>query len=216
MKKYSHIIWDWNGTLLDDARLLKDIVNNLLIRCGKDPLLDETHRELFGFPVVNYYIRMGFDFTSYPFEQICIDFTDEYYSRVKECRLRKDAIKVLSTIRDKGYTQSILSASRDTSLARVLEHFKVREFFEDVVGLDNHSGGTKLDTGSVFIREKGLDPTGVILIGDTVHDFEVARGLGTDVLLLDSGYQTRARLCACGCPVIDTLPSVLQHVTDSG
>ena len=215
MKKYQHIIWDWNGTLLDDIRLLRDIVNRILVKAGKDPLPDERHQELFEFPVIKYYTQMGFDFSKISYEQICLDFTGEYYTRFRQCRLREHAEAALEAFSQKGYTQSILSASQDTRLEGVLEFFKVRKYFKDVVGLDDHSGGTKLDSGRSYLKGTGLNPRQIVFIGDTAHDFEVAQALGSDCVLLDSGYQTRAKLLSCGCPVFDSLPSVHAHVIDS-
>ena len=31
MKQYKHIIWDWNGTLLDDLQMSIDALNAILV-----------------------------------------------------------------------------------------------------------------------------------------------------------------------------------------
>lgn len=57
------ILWDWNGTLLDDVQLCVDALNRLLARYGYPQRYDrDQYRAIFGFPVQEYYARAGFDF----------------------------------------------------------------------------------------------------------------------------------------------------------
>ena len=66
----SHIIWDWNGTLFDDANLCRDIINRMLHARGRATLDAQRYEEAFGFPVRDYYARIGFDFSEEPFELV--------------------------------------------------------------------------------------------------------------------------------------------------
>ena len=71
------VVWDWNGTLLNDVELNCAIMNRMLLERGKKPLPDlETYRRIFGFPIKGYYERAGFDFSREPYE----DVADEYLS----------------------------------------------------------------------------------------------------------------------------------------
>jgi phosphoglycolate phosphatase len=212
MKKYRHIIWDWNGTLLDDVKLLRNIVNGLLAQYNMKILTEEERQELFGFPIIEYYKRMGFDFTKVSYKQICIGFTREYYQKVGECRLRDGAREVLGAISKKGLSQSILSVSEQKPLEKTVEEFRIRHFFTDIVGLEDHSGGTKLETGRKFIARRGMNPGEVLLIGDTVHDHEVACDLGVDCLLVESGCQSRRKLSGCGCQILNSLREIPSHI----
>ena len=63
--------------------------------------------------------------------------------------------------------------------------------------------------GKRFMDEAKLDQQMALFIGDTDHDYEVASALGTSCILVESGYQARSRLDACGCPVLDSLSGVL-------
>ena len=69
---YKHIIWDWNGTLLDDGWLFVDVMNTILKRRKMNTITLEKYREIFGFPVKNYYIKLGFDLEKEPFEDLGI------------------------------------------------------------------------------------------------------------------------------------------------
>ena len=62
--KPSLVLWDWNGTLLDDVALCVDALNRLLrIYHYPQQYSLAQYREIFGFPIEDYYIRAGFDFS---------------------------------------------------------------------------------------------------------------------------------------------------------
>src|SRR5262245_43055202 len=50
-----HVIWDWNGTLLNDVTHAIDTINFLLEPRGLPLMSIERYREIFGFPIRRYY-----------------------------------------------------------------------------------------------------------------------------------------------------------------
>lgn len=63
MPVFDTVLWDWNGTLLDDAALCCELLNTMLARHGYAPVGSmEAYRQVFCFPIETYYRRAGFDF----------------------------------------------------------------------------------------------------------------------------------------------------------
>lgn len=203
-----HVVWDWNGTLLDDTWLCIDVMNGLLAERDMPQLTRERYHEIFDFPVIEYYRRLGFDFTRDPFEVIGAEFIRRYEQRRHEAALHQGARTALLYIGNHGLSQSVLSAYRHDTLVELLAHHGVRDFFCGVLGSDNVYAYGKLEQGRRWIRELGLDPPSVVLIGDTRHDFEVAHAMGCRCLLVADGYHPRARLAGLGAPVLDALEEV--------
>ena len=212
MKKYKNIIWDWNGTLLDDAWLCNEIMNGMLQRRDMAAISLQQYGEIFDFPVKDYYQRAGWDFDIVPWEVLSDEFINEYNARKLECPLREDAAKVLESITGQDISQSIISAAKQTMVDEMVKHFEIAESFTSVRGLDNHHPFGKVDIGLKWIEELDIDPNKVVMIGDTVHDHEVAQAIGVDCLLISSGHQSRHRLEACGVPVIETLNEVARFL----
>ena len=106
---YKHIIWDWNGTLLNDVKLCADIMNNLLKARSLPTITLEKYREIFTFPVKDYYIKAGYDFLNESFEEISVDFIAEYESRKIGCTLYPFAAEILTT---SGFSMSEGISSR--------------------------------------------------------------------------------------------------------
>lgn len=208
-----HVVWDWNGTLLDDTWLCIDVMNSLLAERNMPRLTRERYHEIFDFPVIEYYRRLGFDFTRDPFDVIGAEFIRRYEQRRHEAALHEGARATLLHIRNSGLSQSVLSAYRHDTLEELLAHHGVRDFFTGVLGSDNVYAYGKLEQGRRWIRELGLAPESVVLIGDTQHDFEVANAMGCRCLLVADGYHPRTRLSTLGAPVLDSLdeaPAWLQ------
>jgi phosphoglycolate phosphatase len=203
--KYQHIIWDWNGTLLDDAWLCREIMNGMLGRRDLPRLSAERYAQIFDFPVKAYYQRAGWDFEKEPFVELSDEFIQEYERRKLECPLREGAVEVLTGNTNMGIPQSIISASKQTSVEEMVKWYRVENLFVAVHGLDNHHAFGKVDIGLQWVSELKLDPSEIVMVGDTTHDQEVAEAMGVDCILIPSGHQDKERLAASGVPVIDSL-----------
>jgi phosphoglycolate phosphatase len=210
--KYKHIIWDWNGTLLDDARLCVEILNRMLVRRGMKTTSIFEYQKYFDFPVINYYIKLGFNFEKESFDDVAKEYIRAYESQCRKCHLRQGVIDVVKQFRNRGYLQSVLSASQQSSLLEILEFFGLKEFFENVAGLDDYYAHSKVDVGRKLLKNLAISGREILLIGDTTHDYQTACELGADCLLLPAGHQSRERLVACGAKVCDSLDEAFKSL----
>jgi phosphoglycolate phosphatase len=202
---YRHVIWDWNGTLLDDLDLCIDVMNGLLQRRGL-PLLDRVrYHAVFGFPVRAYYERLGFDFRRDSFEQLSVEFIAGYEARRAESRLRPGAREVLAALQLAGLTQSVLSAYRGETLREIVGHFGLTPYFVRLTGLANIYAHSKTELGRAWVAELGMAGKDILMIGDTLHDLEVAEALGVDCVLVAGGHHPAERLRQRAGRVLDNL-----------
>ena len=204
---YKHIIWDWNGTLLNDAEEAVGVVNRLLAGRGLPALTMERYYEIFDFPVIDFYRRIGFDFENETYDAMADEYIAGYVGRLAACHLQPGAREVLSALAGAGVSQSVLSAYHQRRLEEAVELFGLRHFFVRLIGLDDYYAHSKVENGRKWIAELG-DPRQVLFIGDTSHDFEVANEMGVDCVLLTTGHMPRRRLAACGVPLFDTLGQI--------
>ena len=202
---YKHIIWDWNGTLLNDRWLCLESINILLTQRDKSPLSDEEYLAHFDFPIRNYYVNAGFDFSEEDFKVPALQFIDLYDKKRKECHLHENALPVLQYFQNRGISQSILSASELGVLNDMVNHFGLTSYFQHVTGLDNHYAASKVELGKKLIKKLGISLDEILMIGDTCHDQEVAQALGIDVILYNKGHFPAYRLKDCGCRIISDL-----------
>lgn len=205
----SGIIWDWNGTLLNDADLAVRTMNQMLEKRGLSLLSVDGYKSVFTFPVKEYYEKIGFDFQKEPFEIPAVEFIDIYNSQVHNCSLHRDTLKVLGYFHSVGVKQYILSAMEQEVLNSCLKHYEIEGFFEFALGLDNIYAASKIENGIRLIAQQNLDASELVLIGDTVHDFEVATELGCQCVLIADGHQSKEVLQATGALVLDSIAQLL-------
>lgn len=203
-----HVIWDWNGTLLDDAWLCVEVMNALLSEHGLPPMDEARYQAIFRFPVVDYYRELGFDFERTPFEQVGTAFIHGYQARQHECELQDGAHDVFEALKAKGISMSVLSASQQSRLEAQAKHLGVTGKFVKLVGLDHHYADGKLELGRQWLAELGHAPSDVLLIGDTDHDLHVAQTLGMQCLVVPSGHQSAERLEQAGARIVASLKEI--------
>lgn len=206
---YQHIIWDWNGTLVDDLALNVDIVNSMLAQRGLAPVTRELYREVFTFPIQDCYAQIGFDFDREPFEQLSVEFIRSYKAGWNQSRLHRNGREVLEYVRASGKTQSVLSANHQETLREYVATFEIVHLFEHLVGLDHIQATGKVEEGRRLLEMLPYDSTEVLLVGDTLHDAEVADAIGVDCVLVAHGYQSRKRLEQSGRAIVDSLNELM-------
>lgn len=214
MKEYAHIIWDWNGTLWDDTWLCVEINNHMLQRRGLAPITIDTYRDKLCFPVDRYYCQLGFDYASDPYRALAEEFIEEYERRRFECGLQDGAREWIQSLNDLGVPQAVLSAYQHNTLLQAVDHFGLTAYFNDIIGLNDIYASGKVENGKKYIAGLHIDPAGVLFIGDTIHDFEVAHAMGIRCILVANGHNSRARLETCGVPVFASLQDVRAHITE--
>ena len=212
ISKYKHIIWDWNGTLIDDVWLVVDIMNKMLEKRNLPGIDSKRYREIFDFPVMDYYAKLEFDFSNESFEELTVEFISEYYTRFNECKLFDEVKEVLKKIRDMKISQSILSASKEDVLIEKIKYYGIDKYFCRIMGLENHYAESKVERGKKWIAELNLNPQDVLLIGDTAHDYIVSRNIGSDCLLIANGHHNYERLAKLGVEVINSLKEITGNL----
>ena len=211
-KKYTHIIWDWNGTIIDDAKLCVRIVNDILEDRGLPQLLLEHYREQFDFPVRDYYNRLGLPCQGPEFNEISTVFIEKYHFLWKQCVLQENARATISKISSLGIDQSLLSAGKEEHVKAFVRHHNLHDYFCVIAGTSNIHAEGKLDRARSLVEGSELKRDEYLLVGDTLHDHKVAQELGIDCLLYSNGHHSERKLTTSGSPVINQLDQLLKWV----
>jgi len=186
--KIKHVIWDWNGTLLDDKELAITAINIILKRYDLPKITLEKYLKVFSFPVIDYYKRLGFDFEKTPFTQVGTEFIEEYTAHMYDYSLHDGARDTLKYLYNNGISQSLLSAAKLKMLDDLMAHHDIEKYFHRVAGLTDHYANSKLDAGKNLIDELQIDPSEILFVGDTEHDAEVANEIGANCSLIANGH----------------------------
>lgn len=209
-----HIIWDWNGTILDDAELCWELLNEQLEKCGVSSLSVDEFRERTCHPVRDMYAKLGVDLERHDYPAIAHEFHQRYEERRHECDLRHGIREFLEESIGRGIEHSILSAHPQQMLEDIVGHHDLRKYFRNVSGLGNSLAGGKIENASKLFELIALAQEEVLMIGDTDHDAEVAAHLGIRCVFVHGGHQSSSRLAVHGGVIVQSgheLSALLQR-----
>lgn len=209
MDKY--VFLDFNGTVLDDLDLCLNLLNEMLIMKGCKSVSLEEYKEIFGFPIINYYVKAGFDFSKYSFSELADYFIIEYGKRnYHETSIFDDVKDFIIAVREKGYKIVLCSASQLTLLKEQLIYFNISDLFDDVIGLNDHHANSKLFLAKEYVKNHPVDLENSYFIGDTTHDVEVGIECGLKPLLINRGHQSNNVLSKTNVVILPNFNEVIK------
>jgi phosphoglycolate phosphatase-like HAD superfamily hydrolase len=204
-----HLVWDWNGTLLDDLTLVVAATNACLAAVGGPTVTAEEHRRDFRRPVIDYYAHvLGRPVDHDEFVKLDGAFHDAYRAGVANCALAADALDAMS--RWDG-TQSLLSMFFHDELMLEVSRHGLASRLSRVDGLPGSVGGHRKETYlGAHLAALGVPATSVVLIGDSVDDGDAAASVGARCVLYAGGFTDPALLYATGLPVASSLVAAVE------
>jgi phosphoglycolate phosphatase-like HAD superfamily hydrolase len=201
----THLVWDWNGTLLDDLALVVAATNVSLASLGGPPITAEDHRRDFRRPISDYYGHvLGRPVSEAEFIELDRAYHGFYRDGLLGAALAADAE---TAMRAWPGTQSLLSMWFHDELVPEVTRRGLLGLFERVDGLRRGvvGGGHKADHLVAHLDALGVEPAGAVLIGDSADDAHAADAVGAACVLYGGGFTHPDRLAETGAPVAATL-----------
>ena len=213
--KYKHIIWDWNGTLLNDLTLCVDLLNVSLEKRKLPAMTEEKYRKKFLFPIKTFYESIGFDFSKEDFTIANDEFHQGFEQKFKKLALQPYAQDTIARFQKLGITQSILSATVQSRLNEQVDFFGITHLLDNVVGISNTpSGYGKEFEGRELLNNTDIPLEQTIIVGDSMLDFTVSKALNIDCALLSNGHNNLERLQATGSKTFSNIQSFSDWILD--
>jgi len=209
-----HVVWDWNGTLLDDHHLVVEAFNSVLASVGGPRIDDGFYRDHFRRPLRHMY-EVALDRPVRPEEWPVLDagFHAAYEAGEENLELAPGAELALTLLDRNGSlaTQSLLSMARHHHLSAQLERYGIGGAFDLVDGQLEPDDGSKSARLTRHLEALAVeDPSSVVVIGDALDDAHAATVNGARAVLYDGGSHHLADLRATGHPVAGSLLEVLE------
>ena len=206
--KIKLVLWDWNGTLVDDASLCVDILNELLNEYEKSNITLEFYRKNFSFPVDNFYRKISLPHNGAEFEEISKKFIFRYREKWKKCSLQQNTLDILRHFESLNIKQIILSAGNQYDVEKFIKYYGLDFFFEQILGTDNIKAEGKVELAMNFFSKSDYKAEEILIVGDTLHDLEIGNKIGCMTILSSMGHNSKSFLAGFHDHLIDDLRDI--------
>ena len=213
MRNVNYSLFDFNGTILDDVDVCLDILNQMLNEKNHPSIDKKRYLDIFTFPVIEYYKKAGFDLPKDDFDALAKHFFALYNEKSSKCHLYPGLVETLDNLKKLNKHLYVVSASEKNMLIKQLKQANIYDYFEDIVGQDDIKAQGKLASLEEFLKRKELKRDETVMVGDTLHDGEIAQKCHINYLLVADGHQSYQVLSKMGKPLhhIDELLEVIKE-----
>ncbi|MCA1193840.1 HAD family hydrolase [Saccharopolyspora sp. 6V] len=204
-----HIVWDWNGTLLDDGEAMIGAVIAAFADAGLAVTV-EDHQRLFTRPISVFCERLANGpLAAAELAELLGGFDEHYARALPDLALAADAESALAGWAASGGTQSLLSMCPHEVLVPMVRAAGITGSFRHVQGRSGEFADTKAAHVRAHLRALGdPDPARVVFIGDTVDDAAAAASVGARCVVYHSGrsaLHARDHFAGSGAPLVGSL-----------
>ena len=194
MRNYDYVIFDFDGTVADTGEGILKSLQYSFEQMGREvPDLSDL-KKFIGPPIHYSYVNFyGIDESEV--EQYIKKYRERYKKiGIYECFVYDGMLETLKTLRKNGVKLGIASSKPIKLVYDVMEHLKLTEYFDAVVGTrfddSNHPGKTDLVLQSMEKLEDS-DKSRTLMVGDRFFDIDGAAGAGVDSVGVTYGYGSR-------------------------
>lgn len=205
--KHRYLIWDYNGTIIDDAWVAVEAENTVLREHGLPEIDMEFYLRECEMPIENFYNKI-YDFTKCDFGQVAASFMKNYDAIAPRAKPFPEVVEAIKKYHAMGFRQGVISGFETGRLEKSLREFALDGYFDFMSGSDDTSCGSKSERAAAVVERCGYDPKQTLFIGDMYHDFETAQHVGADCVLIAKGHQGAQVLSSYG--TVDVLKSARE------
>lgn len=160
--KYKNILWDWNGTLIDDVGVALEAVNIMLERRSLPKINIGQYYSYVDTPIIRFYEKC-FDMTKDDEGTLLPEYQRLYAELAQELPKNDTTYKTVKALQDKRFRQFIVSSCEQNILNNWLARYGITHFFEAVTGADNLCAESKTERAIHLMGNYGLEPSETVL-----------------------------------------------------
>ena len=206
----THIIWDYNGTVLDDTDVSVNAVNKMLLKRGLPPTDRKAYTDTVSLPLEEYYKSIGIHDAD--MHRLSVEFRHYCQEDENGGHIFDDFYDAINYCRHSGISNILMSSLYSRFLDEELEKYGIRCLFDNVIGMNDTGVGSKLGNAKQFIEQNTINPANVLFIGDLVPDALTAFSLGARCVLIPRGHNSKDRCKKTGADILENLAQLKEYL----
>ncbi|MCS4534081.1 HAD-IIIA family hydrolase [Neisseria montereyensis] len=212
------IIFDWDGTLADTTVPIITTMQQTFIECGLPEPKAETVRALIGFNLSTMIRRLAPEADLDLQEKIAQVYTRHYLNpNNHNMKLFDSAIPCLQTLRAQGYWLAVATGKGRAGLDKAIKQTQTADFWLATICADESLSKPAPDMVLRLCDELGVDKAEAVVVGDTVHDLQMAANAGVRAIAVSTGAHSVEQLRQENClAILDDLSELPPFIAGLG
>ncbi|HZH75214.1 MAG TPA: HAD-IA family hydrolase, partial [Archangium sp.] len=174
----THVVFDFDGTLVDSRELAVQLINELAEKGGFSRLTAENLEELRNLSIIERCSRLGIP--TYKLPWMAIQLARSYRKGVPSLLFNEGIPELLKELRARGLKLLILSSNSEENIRAFLKRHSAEDWVEDI-----YSGGGAFGKASklrTLLKRTGLRREQIVYVGDEQRDVEACKQVGVKVI----------------------------------
>lgn len=184
---FKMVVFDWDGTLLDSTGAITRAIRQACVDAGlADP----------GAEIASYVIGLGLadalrhaapGASDDQIRKLVESYRTHYLSNDHELSLFEGVVPLLQALNDRGVICTVATGKSRQGLNRAMAHSDTGRFFMGSRCADECHSKPHPQMLLELMDEFGLEPSEVVMVGDTTHDLNMAQAAGVRAIAVETG-----------------------------
>jgi phosphoglycolate phosphatase len=197
--KYSVIIFDWDGTLVNSTARIVDSMQRASSNVGLPRLTNHAIQQIIGLGLPEALKRLWPEISAEQLQRMRIDYSANFslHSDVP-VDFFPQAHKFFEELQGLGYVLAVATGKTRKGLDEMLDGMKVRDVFDITRCADETTSKPDPHMLREILTELQLTSAQALMVGDTSFDLDMAKNIEMDAVGMTHGAHESSILLASG------------------
>jgi len=193
-RRFELIVFDWDGTLMDSTGAIVASIQAAARDLGIAPPSDERASHIIGLGLIDALRHALPDLPADRYQDVALRYRQHYLARDQDLLLFDGVVDLMEELAGAGYMLAVATGKTRKGLDRAFEVSGLGSCFHASRCADECHSKPHPQMLEELMAEFGVGPDATLMIGDTIHDLQMAGNAGVAALGVAYGAHPRATL----------------------
>ena len=193
--RFDLIIFDWDGTLVDSIDWIVCCLQKAARSQGCDIPEEQAAKEIIGLSIQKAMEKLFPEIDEKTQEQLIASYSQEFFSKpITEDDLFSGVNEMLQKFKQAGYQLAVATGKSRSGLEKAMQGTGLSDFFHITRCADQTASKPHPVMLEEIIKEMAVSKERVVMVGDSVHDMQMAINAGISSIAVSCGANSTEQL----------------------